>query len=79
MLKAIIDELKKTEHGFKHIMEAGDGLLNTGETDYLQIAADLLTEESYQGRMLATYLLGQLSVSCPAALTLLKTRVVHDA
>ncbi|MBW4891957.1 DNA alkylation repair protein [Mucilaginibacter sp. HMF5004] len=78
MLKAIIEELQQTEHGFKHITEAGDKLLAQAELNHLQIAGTLINESVYQARMLGTYLLGELTATNIAALTLLKTNVVHD-
>jgi uncharacterized protein HemY len=78
MLKQIIEELQKTEHGFKHIVEAGDKLLSQSELNHLKIAGGLINESSYQARMLGVHMLGQLSPTNTAALTLLKTNVVHD-
>jgi 3-methyladenine DNA glycosylase AlkC len=78
-MKELINELRKTEHGFKHIIEAGDKLLQDKSQDHLDIATELLTDESYQARMLATYLLGQLSTKHKAALQLLKTHVAKDS
>jgi 3-methyladenine DNA glycosylase AlkD len=77
-MKQLINELEKTEHGFKHIIEAGDKLLRDRSLDHLDVASELLTNESYQARMLATYLLGQLTPENKAALHLLKTHVSHD-
>jgi 3-methyladenine DNA glycosylase AlkD len=78
MLEQIIEELQKTEHGFKHIVEAGDELLKQPELNHLKIAGNLINESTYQERMLGVHLLGQLSPTNSAALTLLKTNVVHD-
>ncbi len=78
-MKQLINELKKTEHGFKHIIEAGDKLLKDTSLYPLDIATELLTDDSYQARMLATYLLGQLSTANKAALQLLKVHVAKDS
>lgn len=78
MLDPIIKQLELTEHGFKHIIEAGDQLLKNNSLDHLAIVSQLLKHQSYQARMLATYLLGELSHQYPKALDLLKTKVAHD-
>jgi 3-methyladenine DNA glycosylase AlkD len=77
-MKQLINELEKTEHGFKHIIDAGDKLLQDKSLDHLDIATEFLTDESYQARMLATYLLGQLAYQNKAALQLLRTHVSRD-
>lgn len=77
-MNQLISELKKTEHGFKHIIEAGDKLLLDKSIDHLDMATELLTDGSYQARMLATYLLGHLSAKNTAALQLLRTHVSID-
>jgi 3-methyladenine DNA glycosylase AlkD len=77
-MEQLINKLKKTEHGFKLIIEAGDKLLEDNSLDHLDTATELLADDSYQARMLATYLLGQLSVKNKAALHLLKTHVAID-
>lgn len=77
-MKAIIDHIKTIEHGFKHIIDAGDEILKNGTQNHLDLAISFLDDESYQVRMLATYLLGQLSTAEPKALTLLETKVASD-
>lgn len=57
----IINVLKKTEHGFKHIIEAGNILLTDSTLHHFNEAKELLEHESYQAKMLGTYILGQLS------------------
>ncbi|HWV68449.1 DNA alkylation repair protein [Chitinophaga sp.] len=78
MLSALIAAIKKVEHGFKHILEAGDQLMKDERHDPLETAIKLTTGESYQERMLGAWMLGLLSPQNNKALTLLKTKVVKD-
>ncbi|MBO9657301.1 MAG: HEAT repeat domain-containing protein [Chitinophagaceae bacterium] len=78
-MNRIIDKIKTIEHGFKHIIIAGDTILADSSTDHITLAAGYLKDESFQVRMLATYMLGQLSVSHPRALKLLETKVASDS
>lgn len=77
-MKQIIDKIKKIEHGFKHIVETGEIILADKTQKHLDLATKFLTDESGQVRMLATYLLGKLSVAAPEALEILKTKVAAD-
>lgn len=77
-MKELIDTIKKTEHGFKHIVEAGNVLLADGAQDLFDLASKFLADDSYQVRMLATYLLGQLSTDNPRALKMLEAKVATD-
>ena len=77
-MNTMIDHIKSIEHGFKHIIEAGDTILQDKTPNHLELAVSFLDDNSYQVRMLATYLLGQLSVTEPKALALLETRVAED-
>lgn len=77
-VKKIVKSLIKIEHGFKHIMAAGDEIYADAKLDHYVIANDLLREESYQGRMLGTYLSGLLASTDVRALTVLRTVVVKD-
>jgi 3-methyladenine DNA glycosylase AlkD len=77
-MQKVIAELKTITHGFKHVIEAGNDCLADHQPDHLKLATELLADDSYQVRMLATYLLGQLSVHTPKAMTLLETRVAKD-
>lgn len=77
-MKVLIERLKQIEHGFKHIEEAGDELLKDPALNHFDVAVSLLDEESYQGRMLGTHLLGQLSAGDVNALGLLLTKVASD-
>lgn len=76
--QALIDNIKKIEHGFKHIIEAGDSILEDKTQTHFDLATELLTDESYQVRMLATYILGQLSTDNPKAFKMLETKVATD-
>lgn len=73
-----IDKIKQVEHGFKHIIEAGDAILADHTLNHFDLAAKLLTDKSYQVRMLATYLFGQLSTNNINALKALETTVARD-
>jgi len=77
-METLIEKIKNIEHGFKHIIEAGNKIMNDISINHLEFAAKLLKDESYQIRMLATYLLGQLSVQDVKALEILETRVATD-
>jgi 3-methyladenine DNA glycosylase AlkD len=77
-VKDIIEKLKQTEHGFKHIIEAGDLLLKDQKLDHFNFAGHLLDDESYQARMLGTYLLGELAPADEKALEILKSNVSKD-
>jgi DNA alkylation repair enzyme len=78
MLSSVIAALKKIEHGFKHIIEAGDKIMADAAQDHLKTATALIAGNSYQERMLGVYLLGLLSPGNEKALHLLKTKVVKD-
>ena len=77
-MKALIEKLKSIEHGFKHIIEAGDLILKDISLNHFEFATKLLDDDAYQIRMLATYLFGQLSVGSSKALEILETRVATD-
>jgi len=77
-LKDLLAQLSQTEHGFKHIIEAGDNLLKDDQINHFEISKKLISHESYQGRMLATYLLGALSPENQSALKILKDTVAKD-
>jgi len=78
MIPAIIDHIKQTEHGFKHIIAAGNQILADQEAQNFDLALQFLADSSYQVRMLATYILGELSPTHPEALQVLETRVAAD-
>lgn len=77
-LNNILDDIKKIEHGSKHIVDAGNIILDRKGENHFELATTLLSDKSYQVRMLATYLLGQLSTNNPKALEALKTKVAAD-
>lgn len=77
-MEYLIDNIKKIEHGFKHIIEAGDTIASDRTVNHFDLAVKFLTDDSYQVRMLATYLLGQLASDNPKALELLETKVSED-
>lgn len=77
-IQEIVADLKQIEHGFKHIMLAGDKIYTSRELDHYAVAIGLLDEESYQGRMLGAYLLGLLAPGDVRALSSLREVVVRD-
>lgn len=77
-MDALIEKLKSIEHGFKHIIEAGDLILKNTSISHLEFGTKLLEDDAYQIRMLATYLFGQLSVKSSNALEILETRIATD-
>lgn len=77
-MKKLIDNIKKIEHGFKHIIEAGNIILDNKTENHLELAITFLSDKTYQVRVLATYLLGQLSTKNQKALQLLETKVAED-
>jgi hypothetical protein len=74
----LLNEIKKIEHGFKHIVAAGNKILNDQNTKPLEVALEFLSDDSYQVRMLGTYILGEQSSRNQEALTILETRVAVD-
>ncbi len=77
-MEQLIDDIKKIEHGFKYIIKAGDSLLGDKTQNHFDLAIKFLSDEAYQVRMLATYLLGQLSPKQSEALIVLETKVAGD-
>ncbi|WP_026995391.1 DNA alkylation repair protein [Flectobacillus major] len=77
-MKKLIDDIKKIEHGFKPIVEAGNSMLADKTQNHFDLAITFLSDNTYQVRMLATYLLGQISTDNPEALILLETKVADD-
>lgn len=77
-MEDFLNNLKKIEHGFKHIEEAGDIIFANKTENQLDLATKLLNDNSYQIRMLATYILGRLSPQDPKALNILETKVAED-
>lgn len=77
-MDALIEKLKSIEHGFKHIIEAGDLILKDISINHFEFGTKLLEDDAYQIRMLATYLFGQLSFKNKKALEILETRIAKD-
>lgn len=77
-IQGVVASLTKIEHGFKHIMLAGNEIYAAKEIDHFQVAIALLANEPYQARMLGTYILGLLSPADHRALTALREVVVRD-
>jgi 3-methyladenine DNA glycosylase AlkC len=77
-MKQLLDNIKKIENGFNHIIEAGDIILSNKKLDQLDIALKFLKDETYQVRLLSVYLLGQLSPDNSKALKILETKVAKD-
>jgi 3-methyladenine DNA glycosylase AlkC len=77
-MKQLIEKLRQIEHGFKHIVEAGNHLLKDKGINHFDTAIDLLNDESYQARMLATHILGQLATGNKNALKILETKISND-
>ncbi len=77
-MKELIENIRKIEHGFKHIIEAGNLILNDKTQNHFDLANEFLIHDSYQIRMLAVYLFGQLSTNNPQALKILKTKAGDD-
>lgn len=77
-MQELLTKIQQTEHGFKHIIAAGNTILSNPAINHLELATGFLGESSYQVRMLAVYLLGQLSATDFQALKLLETTVADD-
>lgn len=77
-MQTIHNIIKKIERGFKHIVEVGDIILADKTQNHFDLATKFLTDDTYQVRMLATYLLGKLSTDNAKALKLLETKVADD-
>lgn len=77
-MEQLLNDIKKIEHGFKHILEAGKVIMADKTRNHFDIAVKLLEDDSYQVRMLATFLLGQLSTENSQALKILETVVTKD-
>lgn len=78
-IEAVIAALKETEHGFKHIIEAGETILCDKTLKHIDVAKQLLKEDGYQRRMLAVQLLGRLASTALEALEVLETEVAADS
>lgn len=77
-IQLLLSGVKGVEHGFKHVVTAGNYLLSSSDLDHQAIATEFLEDESYQVRMLGVYLLGELSANDSKALKMLETEVTED-
>lgn len=77
-IPSLVSELSKIEHGFTHVVNAGEKILADPKIDSFEIAQQLLSEETYQGRMLGVHLLGRLAAKNQEALDILKNKVSKD-
>ncbi|MCF0055112.1 DNA alkylation repair protein [Dyadobacter sp. CY356] len=77
-IQQILDDIKKIEHGFKHIIEAGNKILSAPDKRHFDVAKGLLADKNYQVRMLGTYILGQLAPNNQDALSILETQIPLD-
>lgn len=75
----IVNHILQIEHGFKHINEGADKIIETLSKEHCyQLAIKMFDHEAYQVRMLATTLLGTLACNNGNALKLLKEKVACD-
>jgi len=77
-IQPLLDQIRKIEHGFKHIIEAGDKILSSQNVKHFDVAMQFISDETYQVRMLGTYMLGALAAGDPHALKILETQVSQD-
>lgn len=77
-MESVLEKLKGIEHGFKHIIDAGEILLATKTLNHFEVAEQLWSGASYQERMLAVHLLGKFSANEPRALKILESRAATD-
>lgn len=75
----IINQIIKIEHGFKHIDNGAAEIMAVYSMDQcFEIAIELFKHSTYQVRMLATALLGQIAIDNDDALCFLKKKVSVD-
>jgi hypothetical protein len=78
-MKELLNRILKIEHGFNHIIEAGQVILQNEHPDHFQLAENFIeSTQPYQVRMLGTYLLGELAVFNKKALGVLEKTVSKD-
>ncbi|MCH5685069.1 hypothetical protein LWM68_12925 [Niabella sp. W65] len=78
-MKELLNRILKIEHGFNHIIEAGQVVLQNEHLDHFQLAENFIeSTQPYQVRMLGTYLLGELAVFNKKALGVLEKTVSKD-
>lgn len=73
-----IEYIKKIKNGFRHIIEVGNQILTEYYHSHFELSNEFLNDDAYQVRMLAVYLLGQLSTDNPKALNILETKAGND-
>ena len=78
-MNEILENIVKIEHGFKHIIEAGNLLLKNDGIDHLLMAKRFIeTDQVYQIRMLGVYMLGEISHTNSDALHMLENIIPED-
>lgn len=77
-MEHLIQKLKTIEHGFSHILDAGNAILADRSLKHLHLATTFLEDDSYQLRMLAVHMLGQLAPRDQRAFEILETKVPAD-
>jgi 3-methyladenine DNA glycosylase AlkC len=77
-MEQLLENIKRIEHGFKHIVEAGEIILADKSQKHFDLATHFLSDDSFQVRMLGTHLLGQLAIRNLKALKILETKVSAD-
>lgn len=78
-MNEILENIVKIEHGFKHIIEAGNLLLKNDGIDHLLMAKRFMeTDQVYQIRMLGVYMLGEISHINSDALHMLENIIPKD-
>src|SRR5688500_2340504 len=78
-IEALIERVRKTEHGFTDIRRAADEVM-AGHTpaESLEMAYTLFASEFHQARMLSTFLFGDLAATLLECLPILKEQVSRD-
>jgi HEAT repeat protein len=78
-VEKLIKRVSKVKHGFTDIKRASDEVMKKeNPSTALDMAKDLLESPVYQGRMLATFILGRLAHQSPDSVKLLRQRVSRD-
>lgn len=78
-IQALIQRVRKTQHGFLDIQKAADeAVAELAPTESLRIAKQLFASEIYQDRSLATFILGRLAAQSTESLEFLKQHVSQD-
>ena len=78
-MKELLEQITGIEHGFKHIINAGNTILSDSSQQPMELARSfIMPEQPYQIRMLGTYLLGTFATHNPEALYLLEEVISND-